>query len=650
MHVNHAATSTTQLSGVSLLIGRLLWFVLFGICLVLLLASLIIIVPVFENIRQTHPPGLTPALAAIPLLRRYLLVVAFYATSFLVFRQRSRDLGALLMASLYVGLGTVPLTTGIFSLTVGVMVIPPLLNGLAVVALSLAVFFAILSLFVFPNGRFTPGWSRWMLIPTTFAAIAYGVGFYLNRNVPIPIFWMLVAITLIGIYTQFFRYRYTASLIHRQQIKWYIYGAVAFIIMQAAAITMQAQVASLETLSAMFWQTFGEVLFFFSYLTLLLANLIAIIRYRLFDINFVINRSIVYSGVTLLLGIVFIGVFFGLQAGLGRLVGSEQQVVSAGAAGALVILIFQPVRRQIRRLVDRHLYGIELDYTGLGVAQAGRFLPPDQRPTGTWGSFREMALVGRGGMGEVYRALHPTYNTPVAVKLLKEARQASAETRRRFQREAQTIARLKHPNIVTLYDIGEHEGDLYMVMEYVAGQTASQLLQEQGRLPLAKVTAILNDVAAALDYAHAHQVVHRDIKPSNIIIEADTGRSVLMDFGIAKIAAETRLTQSGGMIGTLDYIAPEQIQGVTTLDERADIYSLGVMVYQMLTGELPFKHNNAGAMVMAHMMQPAPDPRQQVTDLPAAAATAVMQAMSKKPEERFASASEMAAYLTLASH
>jgi serine/threonine protein kinase len=153
-------------------------------------------------------------------------------------------------------------------------------------------------------------------------------------------------------------------------------------------------------------------------------------------------------------------------------------------------------------------------------------------------------------------------------------------------------------------------------------------------------------VAAALDYAHAQAVVHRDIKPSNIVVRENTGRAVLMDFGIAKIAAETQLTQAGGMIGTLDYIAPEQIQGAPEVDYRADIYSLGIMAYQMLTGELPFQQNNPGALVIAHLMQPPPDPRAKVAAIPAAMARAVMRAMSKKPAERFATAGEMAAHFT----
>jgi hypothetical protein len=642
--VNTTAITVTRLSGRWLLIGRLLWSALFLLCLTLLFSSLIIVVPIIQDIRQTYAPGLETGLAMIPLLRRYLLVIAFYATSFLVFRQRSEELGPLLMACFYIGLGTVPLATGIFNLTVGVMPVPPALDALAVITLSLGVLLSLLSVYIFPDGRFTPAWARWLLIPLILAAVAYGIGFYTTRNVPLPLFWLVMLLVLLGTYTQAYRYRY-ATTIQRQQIKWYVYGVVAFIVGQTPAILIQRQIGPPDTLPTLLWSTLTELLFFFSYLLVVLTNLIAIVRYRLFDINYVINRSIVYAGVTLLLGGLFTGAFFGLQFLLDTMIGGQQPVISAGLAGALVISIYQPVRRQTRRLVDRHLYGIELDYTGKGRPQSGTLSAGGDGLEETFGGFREMDLIGRGGMGEVYRAIHPTRKIPVAVKLLKETGEPDAEARRRFRREAQTIARLKHPNIVALYDIGEQDGTLFMVMEYVAGRTVAQLLRERGRLSLVDTAVILKDTAAALDYAHAQAVVHRDIKPSNVIVEAETGRAALVDFGIAKIAAETQITQTGGMVGTLDYIAPEQIQGGVTVDERADIYSLGIMVYQMLTGELPFRHNNPGAMVMAHLMQPAPDPRDWVADLPESVAVAVMRAMSKKPEQRFTSAGEMASVL-----
>ena len=248
-------------------------------------------------------------------------------------------------------------------------------------------------------------------------------------------------------------------------------------------------------------------------------------------------------------------------------------------------------------------------------------------------------------MGEVYRAQHPTLNRAVAIKILPEHK-GGDEAEKRFEREAQTVAKLKHSNIVTMHDVGEQDGQPYMVMEYIDGQDLSDLLRQRGHLPISEALPILSDVASALDYAHSQGVIHRDIKPSNVMVEKTTTtgatqgvRAVLMDFGIAKsYVAATRLTHTGGMIGTLDYISPEQIQGSAEVDARADIYSLGVMAYQVLTGKLPFEHNNPGAMVLAHLNQPAPDPREIVSDLPDSAALVVMRAMSKKPDQRFETA------------
>jgi hypothetical protein len=640
-------TSTTAiiLSGRWHAIGRLAWWLLVLLCLALLAYSLITVPPILADIGQRYD-GLEAVLAAIPLARRYLLVIAFYSTSIAVFRQRSHELGPLLMACLYAGLGSVPLATGIFNLAAGVMVVPPALDLLAIIVLALGVSFGILSVYVFPDGRFVPYQARWVLIPIAFLAVAYAVGFHTTRNIPLPIFGLVMVTLVLGVYSQVYRYRYHENLTQRQQVKWYVYGVVSFIVAQTIAAIIQRQIGPLGSLPALLGATLAEVLFFLSYLLVLVTNLVAIIRYRLFDINYVINRSIVYAGLTLLLGGLFAAVFFGLQFLLDRLLGGELPVISAGLAGALVILIFQPTRRHVSRLVDRHLYGIALDYAPVDLPRLAAPLSGNNDATGTFGSLRELTLIGRGGMGDVYRAVHITKQVPVAVKLLKEADGVNVEARRRFRREAETIARLQHPNIVTLYEIGEQQDMFYMVMEYVAGQTVSQLLAEQGRLSPSETAVIITDVATALDYAHAQAVVHRDIKPSNIVVRENTGRAVLMDFGIAKIAAETQLTQAGGMIGTLDYIAPEQIQGAPEVDYRADIYSLGVMAYQMLTGELPFQQNNPGALVIAHLMQPPPDPRAKVAAIPAAMARAVMRAMSKKPTERFATAGEMAAHFT----
>ncbi len=252
-------------------------------------------------------------------------------------------------------------------------------------------------------------------------------------------------------------------------------------------------------------------------------------------------------------------------------------------------------------------------------------------------------------MSEVYRAQHPNLDCYVAIKILSKCHLEDGVVRRRFEHEARAISEMRHPNIVTLYEYNELDGTPFMVLEYLDGPNLSQMLKEKGRLHLAEALPLLKEIASALDYAHMLGIVHRDIKPSNVIIEQKANamgeikqRAVLTDFGIAKLyQSQTQLTNTGGLIGTLDYVSPEQIQGASEVGARSDIYSFAVMVYELLTGALPFEHKNPGAIVMAHLMQPPPDPRNYVQDLPAEVTAAILQAMSKDPQARQGTVGEM---------
>jgi len=373
---------------------------------------------------------------------------------------------------------------------------------------------------------------------------------------------------------------------------------------------------------------------------------------RLWDVDFVINRSLVYIGLTALLLVGFIGCFLLLHIGLAPLVGQEQPILAVGLAAAVMAGLFHPTRNFLRRLIDKNVYGIELDYQK--AAQERKALAKvlqEQADAAThFQDYTNLKLLGRGGMGEVYLSEHPTLHRPAAIKIMPLQQALAEDARKRFIREAQITAKLQHPNIVQVFDVGENNGAPYMVMEYINGSSLSKILEERGRLPLADAQPILRDIAAALDYAHQQGIVHRDIKPSNVMVElapANDGpirRAVLMDFGIAKMyASVTRLTGTGMMVGTLSYIAPEQIQGEPNVGGTADIYSLGIMAYEMLTGVLPFQQTNPGAVLMAHLMQPPPDPRDIIEDIPRAVARAIIQAMAKTPAERFQTAGEMIA-------
>jgi serine/threonine-protein kinase len=306
--------------------------------------------------------------------------------------------------------------------------------------------------------------------------------------------------------------------------------------------------------------------------------------------------------------------------------------VSAGA-------LFQPARKKLQRFVDRFFYHIKIDYQKTPAeihAESATII------TGTTlSSYHDLKLIGRGGMAEVYSATSPK-RKPVAIKVLRATLASDEQFRKRFLREANIVSGLEHPNIVRVTDFGDENGAYYIVMELLSGPDLNNLLKQEKQIALSQTVSLLRGVADALDYAHRQGLVHRDIKPSNVMLDSSTipSRSVLTDFGIAKISdAHTKITNTG-MLGTFDYIAPEQIQASAEVDGRADVYALGVMTYQMLTGCLPFERPNTGALLLAHLNAPPPDARETLHGIPRSTARAIQQAMAKKPESRFATASE----------
>ena len=250
--------------------------------------------------------------------------------------------------------------------------------------------------------------------------------------------------------------------------------------------------------------------------------------------------------------------------------------------------------------------------------------------------------LGRGGMAAVFRALDARLSRRVAIKLLPPELAFNPSVKSRFLREAQMAAQLSHPNIVPIFTVDEREGLVYFVMALVDGESLAARLAREGAMACDHVRAIVGDVADALDYAHRQGVVHRDIKPDNILLDRATARPMVTDFGIARAAAEeSRLTVTGMAVGTPAYMSPEQAMGERDVDGRSDIYSLGIVAYQMLAGETPFKATNTPSMLMKHVSEPPPPLRTRRNDIPATLASAVERALAKKPEDRWRSAAEM---------
>ena len=268
----------------------------------------------------------------------------------------------------------------------------------------------------------------------------------------------------------------------------------------------------------------------------------------------------------------------------------------------------------------------------------------------TLGTCTLAKLIGQGGMGAVYLAQQARPSRNVAVKvLLPNVSMNSKEYEAflvRFRREADVIARLEHINIVPIYEYGEQEGLAYLVLPYLSGGSLRDLLAHRGSISLTETATYLDQASSALAYAHAHGVIHRDIKPNNLLIHND-GRLVLADFGIARIMQDTgktidsTLTSPSIFIGTPNYMAPEMVQG-GPVDHRVDIYELGIVLFHMLSGRVPFTGDNPLALAVKHLQEPLPRLHDTNSSIPPSVDTVIQKATAKRPEDRYMSALDLA--------
>ena len=252
--------------------------------------------------------------------------------------------------------------------------------------------------------------------------------------------------------------------------------------------------------------------------------------------------------------------------------------------------------------------------------------------------------LGRGGMGVVFLARDIALERPVAIKLLPPALALIPGLHDRFLQEARTAARLSHPHIVPIYAVEEHGGLVCFIMAYVPGETLADRVRREGPLAPSQVGRLVQEVAWALAYAHQHGVIHRDVKPENILLERGTGRALVTDFGIARLADEGAATPQGELLGTPRLVSPEQAAG-EPLDGRSDLYSLGVTAFFALTGRYPFEGESARQLLAQHLTVPAPPVATVRAGLPRALAVAIDRCLAKSPEERFSSGEELAAAL-----
>lgn len=247
--------------------------------------------------------------------------------------------------------------------------------------------------------------------------------------------------------------------------------------------------------------------------------------------------------------------------------------------------------------------------------------------------------IGEGGMANVYLAKDTILDRNVAIKVLRGDLSGDEKFVRRFQREALSASSLSHPNIVEIYDVGEDNGDYFIVMEYVKGLTLKQLLKKRGKLTTSEVIDIMLQITSAMGVAHDSLIIHRDLKPQNILIEDDGGIKIT-DFGIAMALNATQLTQTNSAMGSVHYFSPEQASGKGA-SLKSDVYSLGIMMYELLTGSLPFKGDTAVEIALKHLKEPVPSIRDVLPDLPQSVENIIISSTAKNPKNRYNNANEM---------
>ena len=502
---------------------------------------------------------------------------------------------------------------------------------------------------VFPNGKFEPRWSIVLALVTSgYVVVLAALG---QRFFSWPTPWHILAALACmapGVLVQISRYRRLAKRFERQQIKWVVYAVgVAFLgLVVNGGVRLALRAMGNPTELHLGFNLLVAVPFLETLLPAFIpiSVAISIFRFRLWEIDLVINRSLVYGILSVSLALIFGMVAFGLEFLFTSWWGARPALVSWLYPAMLFSLLLSvvavfPLYRQVRKLVDRGLYGFRFS-----LDEATH--PPQplevKNPGALTGSelegYRVLGLVGKGQMGEVYQG--EGRGRQVAIKILLANLAAADVFRRRMQHEAQVLLELDHPNIVHCYTWGRRQDYCYMVMDFIEGQDLHTLLAQHGVFKLGELYPLAQGVAAALDYAHQRGIVHRDLKPSNVMVRLADKQPMLTDFGVC-----LRIQPGGGslpqeMAGTIAYMAPEQIMMSQAVDYRADIYALGVLFYELLTGRCPYQ-GSASRIVFGHLQQPLPDPSAYAPGLPPQAGYALRKALAKQPHNRFRSAGEM---------
>ncbi len=591
--------------------------------------------------------GLVPAFYASYVLTFEIVLAVTLAIAATLTARRGTERTSLLAA--------VSLLLGGLALLPVLAALPPSLHEL-VRALRAAAWLAVLALLLlFPNGRFQSAWARWLLAAWAvyqLAAMAVpALAPPLNlRAVNTPAAWGVVgwhaAALAAGLALQYRRFTQAAHPEQRQQSQWLLFAAL-WVAAGSLLLLLPQWLLPLERAPGLL----GAVITLLTppaHALLLLAWPVAVAlaatRTGQWDVDFLVNRALVYGPLLAGLAALSAALLFVLE----QLVPGES-IITFAVTAVLAGLLFQPLRHRLQNWVDRRLYHIHIDYR----ARPSQSEPPTLKNHQLNG-YTRLQYVSATEFGHAYRALPPAATRPVTLHVLPPPLSADPAFAGHFKAEMAAAVRLEHPNLARIYAAGETDGLLFAASEYLVGQDLRSFLLINGRLALARAQPILADLARALDYLHAQGQVHGDVRLANVMLvlrepeqmqrdarfpsrvaflPSSAFRTVLLHVGLA------RALNSGRRGSALPYTAPEHIRAAP-VDSRADIYSLGALAYQMLAGMLPFPQPSPGALVVAHLRQAPPDPRGRVPSLSPAIAEALVRAIAKDPEARFATAGE----------
>jgi hypothetical protein len=514
----------------------------------------------------------------------------------------------------------------------------------------------VLVMLTFPNGRFFPRYSWLILIANIpFQVIYVQENTYswvndLSRSTPLVITSQYILLGVL-VAVQAYRYFKISNNTQKQQTRWVLLGFIALMLGLFVFVVPSIIFPAARFPSSFISNTIYDVPSLLSSMIIIpilqigltavpLAFTISIIRYRLWDLNLVINNSLVIGFVTLWLIFLFSIVFLILHGMLGFLnLPAEAELIISGLA---IGISFNPIRERVRDFVDRKIFRFAFN---LDQAKRGQ-IRPQLEQTGEFtgrviDGYKLEGVLGRGGMGEVYYAEND--NLAVAIKVLPSHFSKDANFTKRFAMEAQALKNLPHPHIVHFHETGVQDNLNYLVLEYLQGETLSEYLKKHSQTDWQTVIRWMIPIGEALHFAHQQGIVHRDVKPSNIMLcHTETSNEYqpkIMDFGVAQVSDATRLTGSGA-IGTLDYMAPEQIIAAREVDHRADQYAFGVILYETIVGVRPFTGTTA-QVIFAHLQQPVKPPHQSGVKIPDSLEFAILRTLEKNAINRYANMLEL---------